>query len=205
MRKKITVDEIMALNPCYSRERVESLWAGRDAIDATEIAALEASALDRLWALIHACLDERSRRIFACDCADRAILRQREVGHEPDPRSLDAVSVSRRFAAGLVTRAELAASYSAAYSAASAYSPAHASASAYASAHAAYAAYARYAAHTYAAANYAAYAAAHAAASAARYAAHAYAAHAYAAAAFDAAKSAEREWQVARAVELAGK
>ena len=46
-------------------------------------------------------------RIFACDCAERALLREREAGREPDPRSWKAVEVARRFAAGEATSEEL--------------------------------------------------------------------------------------------------
>ncbi len=49
----VTVDGVMELRPCraYPRTRVESLWAGRDRIGATGIAALEIPAADRLWLL----------------------------------------------------------------------------------------------------------------------------------------------------------
>ena len=49
----VTVDGVMKLRPCraYPRTRVESLWAGRDRIGATGIAALEIPAKDRLWLL----------------------------------------------------------------------------------------------------------------------------------------------------------
>ena len=49
----VTVDGVMELRPCrtYPRTRVESLWAGRDRIGATGIAALEIPAKDRLWLL----------------------------------------------------------------------------------------------------------------------------------------------------------
>ena len=49
----VTVDGVMKLRPCraYPRTRVESLWAGRDRIGATGIAALEIPAADRLWLL----------------------------------------------------------------------------------------------------------------------------------------------------------
>jgi hypothetical protein len=35
--KKVTVDDIMALGPCYSREQVEALWAGRESLTGLEI------------------------------------------------------------------------------------------------------------------------------------------------------------------------
>ena len=36
--RRLTVDEVMALEPCYTRERVEGLWAGRDSLGLDEIA-----------------------------------------------------------------------------------------------------------------------------------------------------------------------
>jgi hypothetical protein len=46
-------------------------------------------------------------RTFACDCADRAINRAREAGHEIDPRILEAVRVARLYADGKATNEEL--------------------------------------------------------------------------------------------------
>jgi len=39
--------------------------------------------------------DERTARLFACDCAERALKGERRAGHEPDKRSWDAVRVAR--------------------------------------------------------------------------------------------------------------
>jgi hypothetical protein len=126
-------------------------------------------------------LDARVLRLFACDCAERALTRERERGREPAPRSWRAVEVARLFAEGKATRAEL---YAAAYD------------------YAAYAAY-DYAAYDYAAANAAAYAA-YAAADAAANAAAAYAAADAAANAAAYAREAEREWQYGRLLNLTG-
>ena len=52
---------------------------------------------------------ERELRLFACDCAERALTREREAGREPDPRSLDAIEVDRRYANGQASVSELAA------------------------------------------------------------------------------------------------
>ena len=117
---------------------------------------------------------ERDRifRLFAADCAERALFRERAAGREPDARSWAAVAVARRYAVGEATAGELQAARAAA-------SAATAAASAYAAAYAAYAAaYAAYAADASAATDAAAYAAA-----------------ADAAAAYT---DAERKWQVAR-------
>ena len=58
--------------------------------------------------------NEKTARLFACDCAERALERIKT----PDPRSVAAIAVSRRFANGTATREELAAAGDAAEAAA---------------------------------------------------------------------------------------
>jgi len=62
--------------------------------------------------------NDRTARLFACDCAERALLRERAVGREPDKRAWDATEVARRYAAGGATSEELAAARDAARDAA---------------------------------------------------------------------------------------
>jgi len=57
---------------------------------------------------------KRTARLFACDCAERAVSR---IGN-PDPRSVEAISVARRYAAGQATHKDLAAAWDAAWDAA---------------------------------------------------------------------------------------
>ena len=52
-------------------------------------------------------LDARTLRLFACDCAERALRRERKQGREPAAASWEAVRVARLFANGLATREEL--------------------------------------------------------------------------------------------------
>jgi len=59
---------------------------------------------------------ERRARLFACDCAERALDRAAKV----DPRSREAVSVARRYAHGRASDEELRAAYEAAWVAADA-------------------------------------------------------------------------------------
>jgi hypothetical protein len=72
----LTVDEMMSYKPCndYPRERVVELWAGSEALSAQQIADLEISAQDRIWALCAwlARLDRASLSAFARGRADRA-------------------------------------------------------------------------------------------------------------------------------------
>ncbi len=57
-------------------------------------------------------------REWACDCAERALNREREKGREPDPRSWEAIAVARRYAKGEATKEELDAAWDAAKDAA---------------------------------------------------------------------------------------
>ena len=69
---------------------------------------------DRLWTVLHLDLiDARTLRLFACDCADRALDRERAAGREPDPRSVEAVRVARLYADGKATADELGAAHAA--------------------------------------------------------------------------------------------
>jgi hypothetical protein len=75
--------------------------------------------------------DDRTRRLFAADCAESVLLAERACGREPDPRSWEAVSVARRFADGKISDAARAAACDAACAArASARAAAEASAEA---------------------------------------------------------------------------
>ena len=62
--------------------------------------------------------NERTARLFAVDCATRALNREKKAGRTPDKRSYDALKVARRFANGEATSAELAAAWAAAWDAA---------------------------------------------------------------------------------------
>jgi len=103
-----TIDQLMACTPCYSypRERIEALLP--DPFSAENVAALRIDTADRIWALIEL-LDARRQRLFACDCADRALSRVAT----PDPRGVAAVVVARRYANGDATVEELDAAWAA--------------------------------------------------------------------------------------------
>jgi hypothetical protein len=56
-------------------------------------------------------------RLFTCDCAERALKRERKAGREPDERSWEVIIIARRYADGKATLEELNAAYNAAYAA----------------------------------------------------------------------------------------
>jgi uncharacterized MAPEG superfamily protein len=88
-------------------------WEGT-AIDILNIT--NCPAKDRIWMVTRRKLffTDRQLRLFACDCAERALSR----AENPDPRSVEAIKVARRYANGKATRKELIAAYKAACSAA---------------------------------------------------------------------------------------
>ena len=94
-----------------------TIWlaeAGKERIDAGDKTVVRrARLLSRVetW-------DEKSARLFACDCAHRALLRERRAGREPDARSWDAVRIARALARGKATEQDRAAAWAAAEAAA---------------------------------------------------------------------------------------
>jgi len=171
--------------------------------------------------------DERTARLFACDCAER-VLGNYEVKYPDDSRVRDSIEVARLYADGSATLDDLEAAYSAALSAAYRAAYRAADSAAYSAADSAYsAAYRAADSAAYSAADSAAYSAADSAYSAAYRAADsaaysaadsAYSAAASALSAADRAaasaalsaaysaysaadRAAEREWQTARLVE----
>jgi hypothetical protein len=117
----VTIAQVMQRRPCfqYAESRVADLFAGRETLSALDVIALDIPAADRLWACLHEDLvDERTLRLFACDCAERALIRERDAGREPDARNFEAIAVSRRYAAGDATGSEMAAAWDSAWDAA---------------------------------------------------------------------------------------
>jgi hypothetical protein len=116
-----TVDAalIMSFRPCpdWPESRV------REAVpeEITIVDLLRADHIppdDRLWVALHPeiCSDT-ILRIFAGDCAERALTRERDAGREPDERSWAAVDVTRQHARGQATKDDLDAASAAALAA----------------------------------------------------------------------------------------
>ena len=119
---RVTLDEFLSFKPCWlddERGRRRLRYYARKlggSADALEILALRRiPAEHRLWAvlreefipapMLHAC---------ACRCAEDALSRI----DIPDPRSINAIVVKRRWIAGEATDEELAAAWAAAWAAA---------------------------------------------------------------------------------------
>jgi hypothetical protein len=107
--KTVDTPLIMSFRPCpdWPESRV------REAVpkEITIVDLLRADHIppeDRLWVALHECFCSTSlMRLFSCDCAERALISEREAGRDPDPRSWDAVAVARRYTRGEATGAEL--------------------------------------------------------------------------------------------------
>jgi len=109
---KITVDQIMAWGPCpgYTESRVRELVG--NGLTPREIAALDIAQEDRFWVLVHL-LDDRDCRLLACDIAESVVHFTGD-----DPRCVDVIWVSRRYAFGLADHDELSIARDAAWDAA---------------------------------------------------------------------------------------
>lgn len=123
MTLSITFDDLMNFEPCYDSKNLERVrvvasqrerWTALDILDAEEF-----PPKDRLWLVLREeLIPAKALRLLACDFAERALVREREAGREPDERCWKAIEVSRRFANGEATHEELAAAEAAARAAA---------------------------------------------------------------------------------------
>ena len=112
----VTISQVMAWRPCYSRESILKLFAGRVSVTALDgLAQDNVTVADRIWFALHVeLIDERTLRLFAVWCARQALA----LSDNPDPRSVAACDVAERYANGLATGEELAAAGDAAWDAA---------------------------------------------------------------------------------------
>ena len=99
-------------NACYSNEKLHTVLG--DGKTAVEICEIDIPAEDRVWTLLHnPIFDDRALRLLACDYAEEALA----LVDSPDERAINAIAVSRRFANGEATQAELSAASAAAWDA----------------------------------------------------------------------------------------
>jgi len=86
--KTATVDDLLSWNPCYEEAHIRALAGGR-----TEFTALDVlqhpdiNAQDKLWVILRPhLLDDRTLRLFACNCAERALCLFCLLYTSPSPR-----------------------------------------------------------------------------------------------------------------------
>lgn len=123
--KTATVDHVMSWRPCsaYTRERVTELWAGREALSALDVLALDIPERDRLWAVLRPeMIDENDLHELACRFAEQSapIWERWAAEHAPDKVSVcrDTIAVMRLWMQGEATGEVLAAARAAASAAA---------------------------------------------------------------------------------------
>ena len=122
--RSVPTEALATWRPCHggsdlARAAVFARHYRRARWTALEVLCLdEVSPADRLWLVLReAFLTARVLRLCAAAFAERALLRERAAGREPDPRSWCAVEVARQHAAGQLTDAELDAAWGAAWGA----------------------------------------------------------------------------------------
>ena len=128
--KKITVEEIMKLDPCYTEEKVKDLIGkGKTPL---EILDLPISKSDKFWLLLRPkYISEKRLHLLACDFAQ-------DVAHmNPDPRVQAAIDAKRLWIDGKITDEELKKARAAAYAADAADAATYAAYAAYAATYAA--------------------------------------------------------------------
>jgi len=110
--KKITLQEIRDLEPCYDPAKfLPEDWTGT-VLDILNVEKCPAE--DRLWVVLREqFIDARTLRLFAVWCAREAL----KLIKKPDSRSIDACNVAERYANGEATDEELADARDAAWAA----------------------------------------------------------------------------------------
>lgn len=106
----VTPEKFKKFGPCWLETeegcaRFERIAAVKDEWNALDVLALEdVSACDKLWSVLHvAFLPPMLLHEFACRCAEYAL----SLVENPDPRSVEAIRVKRRWIAGEATDDEL--------------------------------------------------------------------------------------------------
>jgi len=115
---RVTIEQVMAMEPCeeYTRERVAKLFGRRKYLNALQVLDLDIPAADRLWAVCHEeLIDPTTLRLWVCREAELALNRVKRRGGKVDPRSRNAIRVSRAYARGKATDEELRATWAAAW------------------------------------------------------------------------------------------
>lgn len=124
--KRVTADQIISWDPCWknadsrARQLVSEPVSGLDILTRQDGEWEYVDPQDRLWLVLHdGVIDEPTMCNFSCDCAERALMRERAAGRDPDPRSWNATAVARRFVEGKATSDDLLAAMAAAEAASS--------------------------------------------------------------------------------------
>jgi hypothetical protein len=100
----ITFEQVMAWKPCYSQERIEELFAGREVLTLEDIFNLDISVEHKLWVLLREeLIPAPVLHEFACRVAEQAL----KWISDPDPRSVAAIAAKRAWLRGEITDEQL--------------------------------------------------------------------------------------------------
>ena len=107
--KIITIDDVMAFDPCYDREKMLRLANGKKQLTVREILGLRfVPAEDKFWLVLREeVLPERLLHEFGLWCAEQVLLNERAEGREPHPASWNVLEVKRLWLDGKATHEEL--------------------------------------------------------------------------------------------------
>jgi len=71
---RVSIEQVMAWGPCYSRSRIDSMSGGKDHLTLLEVLDLDIPAKDRVWAALHEeFLTLGQMRLFACSAAETVL------------------------------------------------------------------------------------------------------------------------------------
>lgn len=111
----ITIEQVMSWGPCYDRQRVVELFAGRDTLTIADVLSLLISAKDRLWVLLREeCVQAPTLHEFACRVAEQALQSTGSAA----PSSVAAIAAKRAWLRGEISGQALATARAAARDAA---------------------------------------------------------------------------------------
>lgn len=116
LNKVVTLEQVLSLNPCYSKEKILEVSEGKTELTIGEIIDLRfVPAKDKLWLLLREeIIPARTLHEFAVWCAETTLTK----ANVTDERIWNALNVKRLWLNGKATDEELAAARSAARDAA---------------------------------------------------------------------------------------
>jgi hypothetical protein len=106
--KRVTIDQVMAWSPCYTKEKITELFGKRKTLSAMNILDLDIPAKDRVWAALHDDLFEQKDLILlACEFA-RSTLHIFEDKYPDDKRPRLAIEMAEKVVSGEATEEQAA-------------------------------------------------------------------------------------------------
>jgi hypothetical protein len=103
--KKVTIEQFLKLNPCYSEKEIREIAGEKNEWTALDVLNLkQVPPDDRLWAVLREeFIEAPILHEFACRCAERALYKI----ENPDPRLTKTIEAKRAWLRGEITDEEL--------------------------------------------------------------------------------------------------